>query len=280
MSTSDEGFNFGVSEQVAAAWERYRDDVFEKTRAVSDWLVQHADPQPGQTVLELAAGPGETGFLAAERLGPDGKLISTDLSPGMVDAARRGGEARGLTNAEYRTMDAQQLDLDNDSVDGAISRFGVMLLPEPAKCVAEVKRVLRPGGRFAYAVWGAPDRNLWMTNIAMAVISQGHTPGGNPFGPGGPFSLADPDANRTLLTGAGFGDVVVEEIEGAMVHPSVDHDFEMQSALAGPLATLISSLSDDERQAIRAGLDPLVEPFRTDDGVAIPWVAVAVSATA
>ena len=99
---------------------------------VSEWLVDHVDPRPGQTILELAAGPGETGFLAAERVGADGRLISTDLSAGMIDAARRGAEARGLGNVELRVMDAQQIDLPDGSVDGVISRFGVMLMPEPA----------------------------------------------------------------------------------------------------------------------------------------------------
>lgn len=70
---------------VAPAWEEYRDRLFEQTRPVSEWLVRQVDPQPGQTVLELTAGPGETGFLAAERLGPNGRLISSDFAPDMVE---------------------------------------------------------------------------------------------------------------------------------------------------------------------------------------------------
>src|ERR1051325_8211545 len=111
------------SDAVSPAWERYRDRLFEAQRSVSDWLIDQTDPQPGQTVLELAAGPGETGFLAAERVGPSGKLISTDLGAGMVEAAQRGAEARGLTNIEFRVMDAQQNELPDDSVDAVISRF-------------------------------------------------------------------------------------------------------------------------------------------------------------
>ena len=83
------------SDAVSPAWERYRDELFETQRDVSEWLIDQVDPQPGQTILELAAGPGETGFLGAERIGRAGTLISTDLGSGMIDAARRGAAAGG-----------------------------------------------------------------------------------------------------------------------------------------------------------------------------------------
>ena len=150
MSQPDQpGESAQIAEFVASAWERHRELLFEGQRAVSEWLVDRVDPQPGQTILELAAGPGETGFLAAERVGADGRLISTDLSAGMIDAARRGAEARGLGNVELRVMDAQQIELPDESVDGVISRFGVMLMPDPGAAVREARRVLRDGGRLA-----------------------------------------------------------------------------------------------------------------------------------
>src|SRR5688572_16096750 len=92
---------------VAAAWEEYRERVFHQSRHVSDWLVDAVHPQPGQTILELAAGPREAGFLVAERVGPSGRLLSTDNDQLMIDAARRGAEARGLDNVEFRQVDAQ-----------------------------------------------------------------------------------------------------------------------------------------------------------------------------
>src|SRR5690348_16783995 len=88
-------FRRDIGEQVAAAWETYRDRVFRSWQRASEWLIERVDPRPGHTVLELAAGPGETGFLLAERVLPGGRLISTDLAEGMVDAARRGAAERG-----------------------------------------------------------------------------------------------------------------------------------------------------------------------------------------
>ncbi len=267
-----------IAEFVAPAWERHRELLFEGQRSVSEWLIDQVDPQPGQTILELTAGPGETGFLAAERIGANGRLISTDGSVGMVDAARRGAEARGLGNVECRVMDAQDIELPDSSVDAVISRFGVMLTPEPARVMREAKRVLRDGGRVAYAVWGPPDRNPWLTLLVGAVLQSGHAPPGDPFGPGGPFSLAAPEANRVLVEAAGFSDVRVEEIAGAMRYDRFDDYWGVQSTVSGPLALLIASLSTADVDAIKAALEPTLAPFRSGDALSLPSLAVGVSA--
>jgi ubiquinone/menaquinone biosynthesis C-methylase UbiE len=266
-----------VGDFLAAAWDRHRKQLFENVRLLSDWLVDDVDPESGHTVLELAAGPGETGFLVAEQIEPGGNLISTDLSPAMVEAARRGAQARGLANVEHRVMDAQEIDLSDASVDAVVSRFGVMLTPEPDRVVSEARRVLRPGGRFAYGVWGAPDRNPWLTMFVGAVLQNGHTPEGDPFGPGGPFSLAEPARNEELLAGAGFADVRVEEISGEMRYDNFDNYWTVQSEVSGPVALLVQSLPDGERDAIRASLESMVESFESGNGYTFPWLAVAAS---
>src|SRR5436853_7072178 len=91
-------------QELAPRWERGRELLWESTRAVSEWLVDRLDPQPGQTILDLAAGTGETGFLAASQLGGDGRLITSDLSPNMLDAARRLSALFGGMNAELRVL--------------------------------------------------------------------------------------------------------------------------------------------------------------------------------
>ena len=272
------GASFGGPE-IAAAWERHRARLFEGQRAVSEWMVDHVDVRPGQTILELTAGPGETGFLAAERLGPDGRLISTDLNEAMVAAARRGAEARGLGNVEFRVIDAQQIDLESASVDAVLSRFGLMLVPDPGRALAEIRRVLRAGGRLAYGVWGPLDRNPWLTQLVDAMLHNGHPPPTDPTGPGGPFSLPTPEVNRQLLRAAGFTDIDVEEIPGVQQYDSVHDYWEFQTAIAGPVAGVVRSLRDEDRAAIRATLEPMLEPFLADDAsVALPSLALGVSA--
>src|SRR5437763_3316689 len=273
-----EEFSF-AGDEVAAAWEHHRTRLFEGQRELSEWIVRHVEPHPGQTILELTAGPGETGFLAAERVGPEGRLISSDLNESMVAAARRGAEARGLTNVEFRVIDAQQIDLADASVDAVLSRFGLMLVPERERAFAECRRVLRPGGRLAYGVWGPFDRNPWLTHLVGAMVEHGYAPPGDPFGPGGVFSLADPQANRDLLADAGFTDVEIDEVAGAQVYDSLDDYWDLQTAVAGPVSGIIRALPDDERAAIKATLEPKIAPHRADDGgYALPSLAVGISA--
>jgi ubiquinone/menaquinone biosynthesis C-methylase UbiE len=113
-----------VWEAMAPGWERGRAYIWEVTRAVGERMVAALDPKPGETVLELAAGTGETGFAAARMVGSDGRLFSTDFSPAMVDAARRRGSELGLENVDYRVLDAERMDLPDASIDGVLCRYG------------------------------------------------------------------------------------------------------------------------------------------------------------
>ena len=133
-------------------WYAQRESLLAASRPIHEWLVEHLEPRDGQTVLEIAAGPGDTGFLAAPRLGT-GRLVSTDLAPSMVDAARKRGAELGITNVEYRTLDAQAMDFEDASFDGIMCRLGFMLMPEPAAALRECRRVLRQGGRLVFAVF-------------------------------------------------------------------------------------------------------------------------------
>lgn len=263
---------------VAAAWDKYRDRLFSDVRSVSEWLVDQVDPQPGQTVLDLAAGPGETGFLAAARVGGSGLLISSDFAPEMVAAARRGASDRGLDNVECRVIDAQQIDLPDASVDGVLSQFGLMLVPEQERAVAEVRRVLRQGGRLTYATWGPPDRNPWIFQIVVALLQNGIAPPGDPFAPGGLFSLSAPERNHALTSGAGFSDVTVEEITGVMRFDSVDEYWTHVTEVAGPIAELVGSLGSEQLGAIRATLEPSLAPYERAGALELPWTAVATRA--
>lgn len=259
---------------VAPAWETYRSWLFENMRSVSERLVERLDPQPGQTLLEVTAGPGETGLLAAPRLEPGGRLVSSDFVPAMVEAAARGAERLGLDNVECRVLDVQALDLPDDSVDAVLSRFGLMLVPEPALAMAEIRRVLRPGGRLAFATWGPPDRNPWLFQIALALLQNGFAPSGDPFAPGGVFSLATTDSHRTLAASAGFDTVEVEELTGTTRYDDPDHYWTVNTALAGPIADLVASLSPEQVAAVRATLDPTMAPFERDGGLELPWLTV------
>jgi SAM-dependent methyltransferase len=255
--------DYDLWQEMAARWDRRRDLLWGSTREVSEWLVDRLDPQPGQTILELAAGTGETGFLAAARLGETGRLISSDRSPNMVEAARRTAARLGITNAEFRVLDSDRLDLEDASVDGVLSRFGYILRGDPPPALREVRRVLRAGGRLAFSVWAARERNAWMTVPANVMIELGHL---EPRRPGEPDLLEGRSAGRIaeLLADAGFGEAEVEELETGYRFASADELWTFVCELRGPIALAIEALDGPQRREVRAAIEARAE--RTDDG--------------
>ena len=129
-----------IWDQMAAGWADDRRWIWDASRPVGEWLVDALDPEPGETILELAAGVGDTGLAAASRLGDSGRLISTDFSEQMVAAASRRAAELGVSNVEFRRMDAEHMDLDDDSIDGVVCRWGYMLMAEPAAALSECCR--------------------------------------------------------------------------------------------------------------------------------------------
>jgi ubiquinone/menaquinone biosynthesis C-methylase UbiE len=251
--------------KMAPGWEDRNEWMIGMTASVSEWIVGRADPHPGSTVLEIAAGPGDLGFRVAERIGDSGRLISTDFSPEMVDVARRLGEDRGFGNVEFRVLDAERMDLEDDSVDAVICRWGYMLMADPAAALKETRRVLRDGGTLAFAVWATPDRNPWAAIPGMTLVQRGHMPPPEPRGPG-IFAMGDPDRIRELVSGAGFDEPGVDEIAFDFRYADFADVWDTIIRLAGPLAEKIEGLADDERNATRTAIMENMASYRNEDG--------------
>jgi SAM-dependent methyltransferase len=263
---------------MAPGWERRRDYIWETSRAVGEWMVRELDPRPGDTVLELGAGPGDTGFAAAGVLGERGRLISTDFSPDMVEVARHRGAELGHRNVDYRVMDAERIELESDSVDGVLCRFGYMLMADPAAALGETRRVLRPGGRLALAVWAAAERNPWAAIGGRMLVERGHMPPPEPEAPG-VFSMGSEERIRALLEGAGFAEIRIEEVPVRFAFSDVDDYVSFAAETAGPFAMVIRGLSESERQTIEAQLAEAFTPFAADGGYELPGVALAAVAS-
>jgi ubiquinone/menaquinone biosynthesis C-methylase UbiE len=261
-------------QELAPRWERSHESLWESTRVVSAWLVERLDPLPGQTVLDVAAGTGETGFLAASRLGVEGRLIVGDRSPEMLGAAERVAAELGVTNAEFRVLDLDRLDLDDASVDGALCRFGYVLKGE--RRLSELRRVLRPGGRLAFAVWAARERNDWMTIPTEVMVARGHLQ---------PQTDADvrvserrnPASIERLARSAGFAEVEVEEQQVAYRFADAGALWRFVSEVRGPVAIALDSLPEDERALVRAEIEQRTP--RAGDGYELGGVSINVCAS-
>jgi SAM-dependent methyltransferase len=236
-------------------------------------MVELLDPQPDATLLELAAGPGDTGFLAAERLDARGRLISTDVVAEMVDAARRRGEELGVRNVEFRTVDAAAIDLPDAHVDGVLCRWGVMLVPDCEAAARETARVLRPGAGAVLAVWAEPDRNDWMTAAGRSALALGLGERPPPDAPG-PFRFAEPRRLPTLLENAGLDVEIVEEVAIEWRAESLREWWEVVLDTSRMLANAVSAATPSQVKALRAGAEERLAAYVQDDGaVVVPGAA-------
>lgn len=260
----------------AKAWFDQRESLFASSRPIHAWLVKNLDPEPGQRILEIAAGPGDTGFLAAKVL-ENGRLVSTDISPEMVDAARQRGAELGIDNADYRVLDAQAMDMADASFDGVICRWAFMLMPNPAAALRECRRVLKPGGRLAFAVFTGPEENPFASLPAKALMEAGHLP--RPTGEWQPGILALGDRARlqALLDGAGFASTRVEPVDMAWRFADAEAywDFLIRLTALGPL---VRTLPDAAREGFRTTINERLRSFTRADGITLParcWCGLA-----
>jgi SAM-dependent methyltransferase len=270
--------SFEIWEAMAPGWERRRAQLEEALSPVREWLISELAPNVGETVLELGAGTGDTGFAAAVTVGERGRLISSDLSPAMVEVARRRGAQLGLGNVEYRVIDAEGIQLGDDSVDGVVCQSGYMLLADPVAALAETRRALRSGGRLALSVWGAPERNPWASIGGRMLVERGHLPPPEPGAPGA-FAMASEERTRSLLDDSGFTDVRTEEVPVRFAFRDVDDYVRWVMEVAGPFAIVVRGLPEDEHHVLRAQLEEAFVAFEAPGGYSVPGLALCAVAS-
>lgn len=240
---------------------------------MSERLVELLSPRPGQTIVDLAAGPGDTGFLAAPLVRPGGRLVTTDVAPEMLDTARRRAAELDLDDVEFRVEDIAALSFDDATVDGILCRWGLMLVPDMDAAAAEIRRVLRADGRAALAVWGSPDDNDWMTAPGRSALELGLVERPDPAAPG-PFRLSEDGALETVLRSAGLTVETIEELRLVWRSPSLDEWWDAVKDTSRMLSTLLERLSPEEAEAVREGAERRLGAWVGADGsVAVPGVA-------
>ena len=258
---------------VAPGWYAQREELWKISRPVSEWMIRRLDPQPGDTVLELAAGLGDTGFMAARLVGESGRVIITDFAPEMVAGARRRAEEIGVKNAEFRVLDAGRMDLEKDSVDGVLCRWAYMLMIDPAAAFAETRRVLRPGGKLTFSVWASRERNPALSLVGRVLELQGHIPPPEPEAPGA-FAMADPRRTRELVVRAGFAEPEIEEVSFRFSFVDQEAFWRYLTETSASASTVLRSLPTTAQEAIREQVHEAARPFHSGEGYAFPAVCL------
>jgi SAM-dependent methyltransferase len=252
---------------VAEAWDRNADRVEQAKAPATKVLLDRLSIRGGERVLELGAGPGSLGRRLADLTGDGGHVLLTDIAPGMVEVARR--RNAGVRGLEVLVADATDTRLPAGGYDVVLFRMGLMLVEEPARAVAEIRRLLAPGGRASVVVWAGMEHNPWLTAVGMAAMSHGLVQGGPPVGPGGVFSLADPSVLAGLLTAGGFDDLEVTEVDTPFTFDDEDDHFAMVSVMAPPLADALRAASPEALAAVRQTAASFLAPHRTGSGSGI-----------
>jgi SAM-dependent methyltransferase len=262
----------------AAGWGRQADALRDFAMPVSVWMIDAAALHPGARVLELAAGPGDTGFLAAELIRPGGTLICSDGSAAMLEVARSRAERQAVANVEFKELLLEWIDLPTASVDVILCRWGLMLIDDPAAAAQECRRVLAPGGRLAVAVWDRPQLNSWATIPTDALVDLGLAPAPDRNAPG-MFALADPAALDELLAGAGFVERRIEPVGIERAYTSVDAWISEMLDCSGGFRRAWDGLDDGQRRRLTAEMSDRLKPFGTaGGGLVLPGSSLAAQA--
>ncbi len=267
-------------ERSAPGWGRRALRLRPEFMPVSATMIDALNLQPSQRVLELAAGPGDVGFLAAELIAPGGTLICSDGAEAMLEVARARAAEAGIVSVEFERLQLEWIDLPTASVDAVLCRFGIMLIVDPPAAAQEIRRVVRPGGRVALAVWDVAEANPWATIPGRALVDLGYATPPDPDAPG-MFRLAAPGSLAQLLEAAGFADVYVQTVPLDRSYSDLNAYVEETRDLSVTFRDWFDQLADSQHTEVSGHIAVLAEPYTHNDGpLRLPGGALVASAGA
>jgi SAM-dependent methyltransferase len=193
------------NETGSVAWVELQDMLDTQVEPMGRPVIELLDPKPGERVLDVGCGCGQTVLTLADRVGREGEVLGMDISGPMLEVARR--RTKGLPQVRLEQADAQVCAFDAQRYDAVYSRFGVMFFDDPPAAFANLRRALKPGGRLAFLCWRPMAENPIMALPMQVAAKHVALPPPPPPGAPGPFAFADADRVRTILQQAGFADV-------------------------------------------------------------------------
>jgi enediyne biosynthesis protein CalE5 len=249
----------------AGGWKRWSGLIDEATRSVNERLVELAGVKSGDRVLDIACGYGEPSLTAAGVVGPEGSVVATDISPGMLAFGRERAADRGFDNVEFIESDANSLEFPAQSFDAAVSRWGIIFEPDGEGTAALVRRFLKEGARMAISSWGPPERVPFISVPMRTALQKLNVPPPPPGTPG-PLSRPTPDGLAGLLEGGGFSEVSVDEIEISWELDSAEQVTEYTRDIVAPLTAMVSKHPQEVQQETWAAITDAVREFAGEDG--------------
>lgn len=250
----------------AKGWNDHGPEVGEWLREATAAMLAMAEVDPGGRVLDVAAGAGEQTLAIAERIGPTGSVVATDISPAILKFAKANAARAGYSNVETLTADGENLPVPDDHFDAAVSRLGLMFFPDPGKGMREMYRVLKPGGRACTMVFSSPDKNPCVSILVSTALKHAGLPPRDPYQPGGLLSLGKPGLIDQLFRQAGFARVATTKIDAPFRLPSVKHYLEFVTSSASPILQILGKLDAGARAAAWAEIESKLGAFNTPRG--------------
>jgi ubiquinone/menaquinone biosynthesis C-methylase UbiE len=259
---SDIGSIF-TSSAVAEQWQSGKAQRAKANAAANEMMLNLAYLRPGNRVLDVAAGTGDQTLMAAQRVGPTGYVLATDISANMLNLAADAARVSGLTNVETRVMDAENIDLDADSFDAVICRQGLMLLSNPQKALVGMRRVVKPRGKVVALVWATEEKNPYQ-GLPFAIVRRiGHMPAPGAGRPG-MFTLGEPSLLEGVFRAAGFLEIVTHAVTLRRRFASTA---EAIQAMRNPLLQqLMTKLTDAEREQAWEEINQQLRTFEGPNG--------------
>jgi len=261
-----------------AAWRRWNPTLDRWYGDVTRQMLDLARIQPGQRILDIAAGAGEPAVSAAERVGPGGYVLATDISEGIVELALQVARERGLKQVETRVMDGENLDLPDASFDAVLCRLGLMYMPHPVTALREWRRALKAGGRVAVVVFSTPDRNSWGAVPASIIRQRAQLPPPVPGQPG-PFSLGGPGVLEGIFHQAGFANPEVSTVPVPHRMTSATEYVQVAREAFGAFNAMMAHLPPQECESVWNEIEGSMRSFESPGGFEVPGECLVGAAT-
>jgi len=261
-----------------AAWRRWNPTLDHWYGEVTSQMLDLARLQPGQRVLDVAAGAGEPAVSAAARVGAGGYVLATDIAEGIVELARQVARERGLSQIETRAMDGEKLDLPDAFFDAVLCRLGLMYMPNPVTALIESRRALKTGGRVAVVVFSTPERNSWGALPASIIRRRAQLPPPVPGQPG-PFSLGAHGVLEDIFRQAGFGTPEVHAVQVPLRMATATEYVRVAREAFGAFNAMMAQLPPPDRESVWNEVEGVMRRFESPGGFEVPGECLVGAAT-